>query len=339
MQLLIKYNSMPAFVEVTPEQQKIIDLTTDLGAEIPMIGPFLSPLSILFFGEKKDPSYEDMKNEWEGYTNQRIEEDRKIILNEHLDGYYRRVKEINYVAKDDLELQGTRWESLQSTILGEIGDFQSQPKEPAAPLLFNFSIVAHLRIDALNRLMQIYTIHEPELHRDKTYFKDLVDSKKEYNKLIEIEIQKTGEERASQVTQVFSRNTPFGGYIAYEVVPHSDPKKMRPVSRQYSDSQKRDFWTCAVFDGKTQIAKLKGPNCQAEATSHRVHMAETFKKKKIENCRRLFIIPLSPKEIEEESKRIKEEIKVAGQWINGAANDTKKGFEEIVDKIKKQWPF
>lgn len=206
--LSLTFTTKAQLVEVTPDQNKLVKLVAAAGSKIPFVGPIITPLAAIIFGEPQDPGYKEMKIEWEGYTDQKINEQRKNNVLALLNGKRNKLKTIN--TNDSLIIADPRlkdtykkkkieiWESIISTMDEDIIVVKSQenePTEPAGPLLAPFSFAANLYIMAYDALIRNLKYTQPD-DRDATLKLREVKCK-EMNAMIEYEIQKTAVERGN----------------------------------------------------------------------------------------------------------------------------------------------
>ncbi len=203
--LSLTFTTKAQLVEVTPDQYKLVKLAAAAGSKLPFVGPILTPLAAIIFGEPQDPGYKEMKVEWEGYTNQKISEQRKIDVLALLDGKKNKLKKINTNdslmkvyprLKNEYKIDNIAiWESFINSMDEDIKVFKSQVKEPAGPLLAPFSIAANLYIVAYDELIRNIKYTDPGKREIKLIQREIECNK--INAMIEIEIQKTAVERGN----------------------------------------------------------------------------------------------------------------------------------------------
>jgi hypothetical protein len=146
-------------------------------AGIPYIGPFLSAATKFLFKAPDEPSYAEMKMEWEGYTDQKILEERKTSLRHDLDGYRGLIKEIEIRRQEEADLNAReagglpvdearhkryndekikKWEDIETLIIAGLPHFNFEdPNQPVAPLLLTYGSIINLHIDSLDRVARL----------------------------------------------------------------------------------------------------------------------------------------------------------------------------------------
>ena len=268
-----------ALVDVDQNQYEKIELALSLAEEIPEIGMFIGPISLLLFSEKKDPCYKEMKLEWEGYTDTKITEERRNDLKNYLEGIVNEVKEIVKVPKTDSEIKIRRWDALRGNIVEKLPLFQSRKDEPAAPLLTMFSALGHLLIDCYDQLVLLST---SEMNGRADFFEtERSDQIKEFNEKLEVEIEKTAHERTEVVRTKLDKHMPNHLNRYLPIVSISDKD---------FDIITSSLWTCDLIDKERTINTFRGSKCEEEARLAMVTWSKKVKQDSLDNSRKLFLI-------------------------------------------------
>jgi hypothetical protein len=215
--------NLSAQVKVDWKTQTAVDFTLDFVKDqenfvkkFPNVNPFLTLATTLIFKVDEGPSYSEMKAEWEGYTDKKIDGAIQKLNSARLQGYLDRIKDIDDSIKEDqiagksgtklsFENKVKEWESLESDIFGDLRHFESKTGEPAAPLLPMFGATTNLNIVALDRLIILNAnLSEFQPRSEQTEFRRKSLQKREtrmeeLNKRLEKQIQKAAQERKDQV--------------------------------------------------------------------------------------------------------------------------------------------
>jgi hypothetical protein len=208
-----------AQVELDKDTNRIVQAAGDVAKAIPYVGPFLSGATKLIFRAKKEPSYAEMKLEWEGYTDNKILEYRKTDLKNTLTGYRNLIDEIDNIRKHETELNESeanganrdearhkrynyekieKWKAIGTRIVGDLPKFNFEdPNQPVAPLLPMYGAVINLRLDAYDRIAKLAEKYDRGLMEERQ--KDAEKWKNDYNEKLVKLIIRAAKERVAKL--------------------------------------------------------------------------------------------------------------------------------------------
>lgn len=211
---LMAVPTSPAQVEVDRKTKNLIsDAARSAGKlkileKFPYVGPILSISAALIFSEKEEPSYAQMKAEWEGYTDRKIQQERISRLGKKLEGLQDLVEDVEKTYRDEAEQERGKWvsyhddkfkgwEFIAKSTVKDLPDFKTRPEEPAAPIMDMLAGVAHLNINALDQLIILKRAWDPKLLAKLR--KDRADRMIELNNVLEEHIAKAARERTEKL--------------------------------------------------------------------------------------------------------------------------------------------
>lgn len=213
--LLDKQNQRAALLLVT-ENEKIVGEIEKVVKDYEKVAPYLSMAVKLLFKTEEEPSYAEMKAEWQGYTDKKITKERINRLSKKLLGLQDLVKEIDTIYKEQEEgkfpnityrkyatLKIDAWQNVVDSVVQELPAFtklntsDKSQDEPVAPILPMLGGVANLHKNALDQLITLRKSFDYSLvAKTKS---DRTEMMKKHNRTLESHIAAAAEERANKV--------------------------------------------------------------------------------------------------------------------------------------------